>query len=101
LSQLRFESIDLPLQIKQGTAQLSNGLILSLILRLDILLDQGACGVLGLLQTLAQIQDGPTRFVIPAEQGRLRRRGQDGQDKTQDQGGRAPARSNMFHKRPQ
>jgi hypothetical protein len=45
-------------------------------LRLGILLDQGTGDVLGLFQTLAQIEDGPPRFIIPAKQGGLDRTGQ-------------------------
>jgi hypothetical protein len=40
------------------------------------LLDQGTRGVLGLLQTLAQIKDGTARFIVSAKQSRLRWAGQ-------------------------
>jgi hypothetical protein len=70
-------------------------------LSLGVLLDQGAGGVLRLLQTLAQIKDGTARFIVSAKQGRLRGAGQDGQDKAQRHGGTVQARSNVLHIRPQ
>jgi hypothetical protein len=76
LRQIRFEAIDLTLQIQQRTAQLGSGLVLGLGLRLGVLLDQGTRGVLGLLQTLAQIKDGTARFIVSAKQSRLRWAGQ-------------------------
>jgi hypothetical protein len=65
------------------------------------LFNQGAGGILGLLQTLAQIQDGPASFVITAEQGRMSWAGEDGQDKAQCHGGTWQARSNVLHDRSQ